>query len=97
MTLKKVAGKIHLYLGLVSGLVVFVVSITGCIYVFEEEIFHALNRDLVFVQPEKQPRKSVAALKDLAEAHFDGKKEITGIMVPPSSVWLAWYKRRLFF
>jgi len=35
---KKIIGQIHLWLGLTSGLVVFIVALTGCIYVFEEEI-----------------------------------------------------------
>ena len=34
--MKKLIHQIHLYLGLVSGLVVFIVSTTGCLYVFEE-------------------------------------------------------------
>ncbi|MEM6633653.1 MAG: PepSY-associated TM helix domain-containing protein [Bacteroidota bacterium] len=38
MTLKKIVGKIHLWLGLASGLVVFLVSISGAIMVFEQEI-----------------------------------------------------------
>jgi uncharacterized iron-regulated membrane protein len=38
MTFKKMTGKLHLWLGLASGLVVFIVSITGCILVFEDEI-----------------------------------------------------------
>jgi uncharacterized iron-regulated membrane protein len=36
--IKKLVGKIHLVLGLTSGLVVFMVSITGCILAFEQEI-----------------------------------------------------------
>jgi uncharacterized iron-regulated membrane protein len=35
---KKLIGKIHLWLGLTCGLVVFVVSITGCLYAFQAEI-----------------------------------------------------------
>ncbi|MEL6974455.1 MAG: PepSY-associated TM helix domain-containing protein [Bacteroidota bacterium] len=38
MSVKKLIGKIHLWLGLASGLVVFIVSITGCIYVFQKEL-----------------------------------------------------------
>jgi uncharacterized iron-regulated membrane protein len=38
MSLRKIIGKIHLWLGLSSGLVVFVVGITGCLYVFKDEI-----------------------------------------------------------
>lgn len=36
--LKKIIHKIHLYLGLSTGLVVFIISITGCLYAFEKEI-----------------------------------------------------------
>ena len=36
--IKKIIGLIHLWLGLISGIVVFVVSITGCIYVFQKEL-----------------------------------------------------------
>ena len=38
MTVRKLIGKIHLWLGLASGLVVFLVSISGAIMVFEKEI-----------------------------------------------------------
>ena len=38
MDIKKIIGKIHLWLGIASGLVVFVLGLTGCIYAFEEEI-----------------------------------------------------------
>lgn len=38
MKLKKTIGKIHLWLGLASGLIVIILGITGCLYVFEEEL-----------------------------------------------------------
>ncbi len=38
MTFKKAIGKLHLWLGLASGLVVFIVSLTGAIFVFQDEI-----------------------------------------------------------
>ncbi len=43
MSFKKVTGKIHLWLGLASGLVVFIVGLTGAILVFEEEISGFFN------------------------------------------------------
>lgn len=36
--LKKWIGKIHLWLGLSSGIIVFIIAITGCLYAFQEEI-----------------------------------------------------------
>ncbi|MFD2719129.1 PepSY-associated TM helix domain-containing protein [Hymenobacter monticola] len=38
MTLKQAIGKVHLWLGLASGLVVFIVSLTGAIFTFQDEI-----------------------------------------------------------
>ncbi|MDO7848741.1 PepSY-associated TM helix domain-containing protein [Hymenobacter sp. M29] len=38
MTLKQAVGKVHLWLGLASGLVVFIVSLTGAIFTFQDEI-----------------------------------------------------------
>ena len=37
--------QIHLWLGLASGLVVFIVSITGCLFVFQQEISKAIHPD----------------------------------------------------
>ncbi|HET9502473.1 MAG TPA: PepSY-associated TM helix domain-containing protein [Hymenobacter sp.] len=51
MTFKKLIGKLHLWLGLASGLIVFIVSITGCLYVFQREIFEVVHRDAVFITP----------------------------------------------
>ena len=38
MTLKQAIGKLHLWLGLGAGLIVLVVSLTGAIYTFQDEI-----------------------------------------------------------
>ncbi|MEX0881899.1 MAG: PepSY-associated TM helix domain-containing protein, partial [Cyclobacteriaceae bacterium] len=54
MKLKKAIGKIHLWLGLSSGLVVFIVAITGCIYAFQSEI-QDLTQSYRFVEPQQGP------------------------------------------
>ena len=38
MNVRKAIGKLHLWLGLASGLVVFVVAVTGCLYAFKTEL-----------------------------------------------------------
>jgi uncharacterized iron-regulated membrane protein len=45
---KKIIGKLHLWLGLISGLIVFIVSITGCIYVFKDEIQNFQRKDYIY-------------------------------------------------
>ena len=51
----KVVSWFHLWLGLVTGIVVLIVSVTGCIYVFQEEISRAL-RTGVWIPVERQER-----------------------------------------
>lgn len=53
MTLKKVTGKIHLWLGLFSGIVVLVVSITGAILVFEHEVMKITGAPFVHENPRR--------------------------------------------
>lgn len=49
MTFKKIIGKIHLWLGLASGLVVFILGATGCIYCFEKELQDRIYADKLYV------------------------------------------------
>jgi uncharacterized iron-regulated membrane protein len=44
-------GQLHLWLGLASGIVVLIVSITGCLFVFQKEISEAVYKDRYFVTP----------------------------------------------
>jgi len=54
MNFKKINAFLHLWLGLGSGLIVFIVSLTGCIYVFENEI-RGLYEPWKFVEKQEQP------------------------------------------
>ncbi len=38
MRIKKIFGWLHLWLGYISGLIVFIISITGAIYSWEPEL-----------------------------------------------------------
>ena len=73
MRVKKFIGKIHLWLGLTSGLVVLFLGITGCILAFEIEI-RTITDPEQFSPPENKPYLPPSFLKDQAEKHFDGKK-----------------------
>lgn len=42
---------LHLWLGLISGIIVFVVSITGCLFVFQKEVSDRVHRKEFFVDP----------------------------------------------
>ncbi len=52
--LRQVSSYIHLWLGLVSGLIVFVIAITGCVFVFQDEL-KDIFYDWRHVTPQEQP------------------------------------------
>lgn len=54
MNIKTTIRKIHLWLGLGTGLVVFIISITGCLYAFQAEIQDALQA-YRFTEVENKP------------------------------------------
>lgn len=59
---RKLTRTLHLWLGLVSGLVVFIVSVTGCLYVFESEIQSLYNGSYTRVEAQNGPLLPVSEL-----------------------------------
>ncbi|QRR02349.1 PepSY-associated TM helix domain-containing protein [Dyadobacter sandarakinus] len=55
--LKQIAAQLHLWLGMISGLVVFVVALTGCLLVFEEELEPVLYPDFHLVEAHATERR----------------------------------------
>lgn len=47
--MKKILGWLHLWLGIVSGMVVLIVALTGTLLVFEEELEHTFHSSFFFV------------------------------------------------
>lgn len=73
-TFKKSIGKIHLWLGLASGLIVFIVALTGSILIFEEEIDSFINPEFYKVSNIGNIKKTVDySIKEL-EQHYSIKK-----------------------
>ncbi len=68
--LKKIANTIHLWLGLVSGLVVFIVSLTGCLYVFEEELRDIFQPQYFYVTAEASGKKKLEDLSTTIKKHY---------------------------
>ena len=73
MTLKQITGKVHLWLGLTSGLVVFVVAVTGCLYAFQAEI-QELTQPYRRVERKEKPPLPPSELKEIADKELPGKK-----------------------
>jgi uncharacterized iron-regulated membrane protein len=72
MTVKKIIGKIHLWLGFASGLLVFIIAVTGCIYAFQKEI-QDLTQPFRFVDQQSKEFLPPSVLKTAAEKELPEK------------------------
>lgn len=69
MNFKKTINKLHLWLGLSSGLVVFIVAVTGCIYAFQAEI-KDLTYSFLFVEPQQSAVLPPSQISEIAQEAF---------------------------
>ncbi|HEY6975057.1 MAG TPA: PepSY-associated TM helix domain-containing protein [Chitinophagaceae bacterium] len=74
MTVKKIIGKFHLWLGLSSGLLVLFLGITGCILAFEVEIRNMTESFRKVKVEEEKPYLPPSQLRAIAETYLIAKK-----------------------
>lgn len=79
--LKKINAWLHLWLGLASGIVVFVVSITGCILVFEQEL-----------KPLTQPWQNADRPADAAYLPPSAIQQKLKVVFPDKKTLSIWYQ-----
>lgn len=72
-TFKKSIRKIHLWLGLASGLIIVFLGITGCILAFQREI-EDVTQDYRFVRNEHKEFLAPSKLQSIAMAALPGKE-----------------------
>jgi len=88
-------GKAHLWLGLTSGLVVLLLAVTGCIYVFSVEITGWLRHDEMYVKEVKQEKLPMTFLWEQTQKAVGPGKKITGAQAyntPEKAVVFTCYK-----
>lgn len=81
--LKYFVGKVHRWLGLTSGLVVFVIAITGCLYAFQAEI-QDRTQPYRFVGQQDHAMLPPSKLKAIAEKQLPQKKIHAVLYAGPS-------------
>ncbi|NTE03589.1 PepSY domain-containing protein [Agrobacterium tumefaciens] len=78
--IRKISDWLHLWLGIASGLVVFHLGVTGCIFAFQKEITELIHQKEIFVDvPAKRQTLPLSVLKRTAEKALGGNKEISFI------------------
>ncbi len=69
---RKLAGVLHLWMGLISGIVIIIVALTGAIYAFQPELTDAFQ-PYQFVEKAAGPMLPVSKIKSIAENQLPGK------------------------
>ena len=69
---KKAIGQLHLWLGLSSGIIVFIMAITGCLYAFQEEIQN-YTEEYRFVEKQDKAFLLPTQLEEIAKKELPGK------------------------
>lgn len=97
---KNTIRQIHLWLGLASGLIVFIVSITGFLYVFEEEIRDFSQKEYLHVPVQEKP---FIGLKTIIENYerLEPKQKITALKInkeePNAAVEISTKKKKTYY
>ena len=83
LTVKSALAQVHLWLGLASGLIVFIVALTGSVLVFEHELEPLIESGFQTVSvPDDQKRVPIDQLVNAATQEF-GNKKVSRIIVEP--------------
>ncbi len=67
MGFKKQIRFLHKWLGLISGLIVFIISVTGCIFCFHDEIKDITRKEWRLVEPQNKPFVMPSVLQEKAK------------------------------
>ena len=87
---RRISDWLHLWLGIGAGLIVFIVALTGCIFVFQVEINEWIHHDEVFVSPPKNAATlPLSELQKRAETAL-GKGKKIGFISTYKSPHRAW-------
>lgn len=82
--IKKWSAKLHLWFGLSIGIIVFIVSLTGTLYVFKDEIQNVLRKDAIYIKKGtvRENPLSIEILKEKVTLAVNEKYPISSVEIP---------------
>lgn len=95
---KKWTGKLHLWFGLSIGLIIFIVSITGTLFVFKDEVENFTRKDVIYHYEQNIAQKQILPIRVLekaVDAQLKEKYKIHWVNVPidkKMSYQFYWYE-----
>ncbi|HEY3404625.1 MAG TPA: PepSY-associated TM helix domain-containing protein [Ohtaekwangia sp.] len=97
MTIKKVIGQVHLWLGFSSGAIVLFLGITGCILAFEHEI-RSVTEPYQFVEVDDRPYLPPSEIKKITDKNLPDKTvHGIGYGMPGKSIVASFYSEEYYY
>lgn len=91
---KKFIRKIHLVLGLISGIVIFLNILPASVFVWEEELTHWRDKEMIYVENQEK-RMDLSELTPMIQDYLSPEKELSNVTIyndPLKSVVYETYK-----
>lgn len=81
---KKWSAKLHLWLGLSVGLIVFIVSLSGTLFVFKDEVQNSIRKEAIYVKPEtaKSQALPIDILRNKVTSQIKEKYPLSAVEIP---------------
>ncbi|MDH6251509.1 putative iron-regulated membrane protein [Chryseobacterium sp. H1D6B] len=85
--IKTWSAKLHLWFGLSVGLIVFIVSLSGTLYIFKDEIQNSIRKDAIYLKKETitQQPLSINLLREKVALEINEKYPVISVEIPLAS------------
>ena len=80
---KRWSAKLHLWFGLSVGIIVFIVSLTGTLYIFKDEVQNSLRKEVIYVKSEDKDKAplSINILREKVSLELNEKYPINSVEI----------------
>nr|WP_315027589.1 PepSY-associated TM helix domain-containing protein [uncultured Chryseobacterium sp.] len=81
---KKWSAKLHLWFGLSVGIIIFIISLSGTLYIFKDEIQNILRKEAIYVKQENSDKKplSLHILREKVTLELNEKYPLSSVEIP---------------
>lgn len=78
---KKWSARLHLWFGLSVGIIVFIVSLTGTLYIFKDEVQNLLRKDAIYVPTSAQKPLPINILREKVSLELNEKFPLSSVEI----------------
>ncbi|REC43779.1 PepSY-associated TM helix domain-containing protein [Chryseobacterium pennipullorum] len=81
---KKWSAKLHLWLGLSVGLIVFIVSLSGTLYIFKDEVQNSFRKEAIYIKQKNIDSKplSINILREKISLELNEPYPVSSVEIP---------------